>query len=143
MTSVSISGWNIKLLLFNERKLTVSASVEFWLSMYKELKSRKQFVKLGPTLALTVEFILKELFYLLDYFLPSFSVSAFWESVNSQSDSLSVSIFSSGLNIKLLFVNNYFELKLTASSPLRKSSNLWRVQLTRLSQVSMWGSKKS
>ena len=141
LTSVSISGWNIELLLINERKLTVSASVEFWLSMYKELKSRKQFVKLGPTLALTVEFILKELFYLLDYFLPSFSVSAFWESVNSQSDSLSVSIFSSGLNIKLLL---FLSIKnLTASRPLRKSSNLWRVQLTRLSQVSMWGSKNS
>ena len=78
--------------------------------MYKELKSTKQFVKVEPTFALTEEFILKELFYLHDYFLPSFSVRAFWESVNSQSDSLSVSIFSSGLNIKLLLFSYNFKL---------------------------------
>ena len=61
----------------------------------------------------TIEFILKELFYLHDYFLPSFSVRAFWESVNSQSDSLSVSIFSSGLKIKLLlFLSDLKNLQL-------------------------------
>ena len=72
------------------------------------------------------DFYLKnyECLSLMIYLLQSFSVRAFWESVNSQSDSLSVSTFSSGLNDLIITELWDYVIILTASKPPRKSSNL-------------------